>query len=76
MPPEVGRRKTHEVLTGEPPDPANIPAGCRFHPRCPVLRSGEAGSQEIRCLEEVPILEEPVPGYGAGCHVAAADQTR
>jgi len=24
------------VLTGEPPDPARIPSGCRFHPRCPV----------------------------------------
>jgi oligopeptide/dipeptide ABC transporter ATP-binding protein len=70
--PEAGRRKTHEVLTGEPPDPANIPAGCRFHPRCPVLRSGGAGSQEIRCLEEVPILEVPVPGHGAACHVATA----
>ena len=60
--PEVGRRMSHEVLTGEPPDPANIPSGCRFHPRCPVLRSGEAGSQEPRCLAEVPILEEPVAG--------------
>jgi oligopeptide/dipeptide ABC transporter ATP-binding protein len=30
--PEVGRRRTHEVLTGEPPDPAHIPTGCRFHP--------------------------------------------
>src|SRR3712207_9446907 len=39
--PEVGRRRTHKVLTGEPPDPAHIPLGCRFHPRCPVLRSGE-----------------------------------
>ena len=23
------------VLAGEPPDPTRIPAGCRFHPRCP-----------------------------------------
>ena len=27
-----GRR---ELLTGELPDAANIPPGCRFHPRCP-----------------------------------------
>lgn len=29
------------VLTGEPPDPSRIPAGCRFHVRCQVLASGE-----------------------------------
>ncbi len=22
-------------MPGEPPDPTNLPAGCRFHPRCP-----------------------------------------
>jgi oligopeptide/dipeptide ABC transporter ATP-binding protein len=74
--PEVGRRRTHKVLTGEPPDPAHIPPGCRFHPRCPVLRSGEAGSQEPRCLGEVPALEEPVLGHRAACHVAAAEGVR
>jgi oligopeptide/dipeptide ABC transporter ATP-binding protein len=30
------------VLAGEPPDPTWIPDGCRFHPRCPALASGEA----------------------------------
>ncbi|MFG3018574.1 oligopeptide/dipeptide ABC transporter ATP-binding protein [Streptomyces sp. NPDC048254] len=30
------------VLTGEPPDPSRIPAGCRFHVRCQILASGEA----------------------------------
>ncbi|HYQ85179.1 MAG TPA: ABC transporter ATP-binding protein [Rubrobacter sp.] len=74
--PEVGRRRIHEVLTGEPPDPAHIPPGCRFHPRCPVLRSGEAGSQEPRCLGEVPVLEGPVPGHRAACHVSAARGAR
>ncbi|MGH3100182.1 MAG: oligopeptide/dipeptide ABC transporter ATP-binding protein [Thermoleophilia bacterium] len=70
--PEVGRRRTHEVLTGEPPDPANIPEGCRFHPRCPVLRSGEAGSQEPRSLAESPALEELASDHRAACHVSAA----
>jgi ABC-type glutathione transport system ATPase component len=27
------------VLSGEPPDVTAIPAGCRFHPRCPELAS-------------------------------------
>ncbi|MFV0133329.1 ABC transporter ATP-binding protein [Streptomyces sp. HMX87] len=30
------------VLSGEPPDPARIPTGCRFHARCQVLAAGEA----------------------------------
>jgi peptide/nickel transport system ATP-binding protein len=38
-------------LTGIPGDPPNLakpPAGCRFHPRCPVVQE--------RCLTEVPEL--------------------
>jgi oligopeptide/dipeptide ABC transporter ATP-binding protein len=31
-----------QVLRGEAPDPTRIPAGCRFHPRCPLVESGEA----------------------------------
>ena len=69
--PEVGRRSTHEVLSGEPPDPAQIPSGCRFHPRCPVLRAGEAGAEEPRCLGDVPALEELAPDHRVACHVAA-----
>jgi len=29
-------RKARVILQGETPNAANIPAGCRFHPRCPV----------------------------------------
>jgi peptide/nickel transport system ATP-binding protein len=35
------------VLYGETPDPTRIPAGCRFHPRCPALLSGEADDAGI-----------------------------
>jgi oligopeptide/dipeptide ABC transporter ATP-binding protein len=70
--PEVGRRRVQEVLTGEPPDPADIPPGCRFHPRCPVLRSGEAGPHEPRCRGEIPPLGELSTDHLAACHVAAA----
>ena len=39
------------MLSGEPPDPAKIPGGCRFHARCPVLASGaaEAAGVAERC---------------------------
>ncbi len=26
------------ILSGETPNPINLPAGCRFHPRCPIAR--------------------------------------
>jgi oligopeptide/dipeptide ABC transporter ATP-binding protein len=70
--PEVGRRRAQQVLTGEPPDPADIPSGCRFHPRCPVLQSGEAGPHEPNCRAEIPELHELAPHHLAACHVAAA----
>jgi peptide/nickel transport system ATP-binding protein len=44
--PEI-RRLEPVVLTGEPPDPTRIPAGCRFHPRCPALLSGEADAAGV-----------------------------
>jgi oligopeptide/dipeptide ABC transporter ATP-binding protein len=29
-------RTVPQILTGETPDPVDIPVGCRFHPRCPA----------------------------------------
>jgi peptide/nickel transport system ATP-binding protein len=29
-------RTAPQILSGEPPNPTDIPSGCRFHPRCPV----------------------------------------
>ena len=40
------------VLTGETPDPTRIPAGCRFHPRCPLY----AETSDPRCVESDPAL--------------------
>ena len=58
-----------QVLTGEIPDPRSIPAGCRFHPRCPVLQSGEAeriGFSE-RCRTEDPGVMAAGIGWAAAC---------
>jgi oligopeptide/dipeptide ABC transporter ATP-binding protein len=33
--PSADARGERELLSGEIPDPTNIPRGCRFHPRCP-----------------------------------------
>ncbi|MBM3648276.1 MAG: ABC transporter ATP-binding protein, partial [Alphaproteobacteria bacterium] len=43
------------------PDPANIPPGCRFHPRCPVALP--------RCAVEAPAFK-PRAGGGVECWLA------
>jgi oligopeptide/dipeptide ABC transporter ATP-binding protein len=57
---------TEQILSGEAPDPTNIPAGCRFHPRCPVVQSGEAERLGIldRCHGTDPVLTN-----GVACHL-------
>ena len=35
--PDPTAKREHTVLTGETPNPADIPSGCRFHPRCPEV---------------------------------------
>jgi oligopeptide/dipeptide ABC transporter ATP-binding protein len=35
--PDPKRRKERAPLAGEVPSPVNPPAGCRFHPRCPLV---------------------------------------
>jgi len=49
------REMEQQILTGEIPDPARIPDGCRFHPRCPLLQSGTlAADVSSRCPTEDP----------------------
>jgi oligopeptide/dipeptide ABC transporter ATP-binding protein len=66
------------VLTGEPPDPTRIPAGCRFHPRCPELAAGAAERAGVaaECTgSALPVLPATAPGAAAplvSCHLAAA----
>lgn len=50
------------VLPGDVPSPIHPPAGCPFHPRCPIA--------EQRCLVEVPALREISSGHFAACHLA------
>ena len=44
----VGRRNENVALAGELPSPLAIPAGCPFHPRCPLAFD--------RCRVEAPAL--------------------
>jgi peptide/nickel transport system ATP-binding protein/oligopeptide transport system ATP-binding protein len=49
-------------IPGSPADPAERPAGCAFHPRCPLARQ--------RCQEERPAVREVSPGRWSACHFA------
>ena len=64
------------VLAGEPPDPTRVPSGCRFHPRCPALASGQAEAAGVAddCRSAaLPVLPaEPV--HAAACFLSAARQ--
>jgi len=59
---DLSARRTRIVLPGTPPNPADPPPGCRFHPRCPIAID--------RCRTEVPLLREVVPGRSVACHRA------
>jgi oligopeptide/dipeptide ABC transporter ATP-binding protein len=52
------------VLQGDVPSPANPPAGCPFHPRCPHPMKND------RCRTEPPALRAVAPGQLAACHFA------
>jgi oligopeptide/dipeptide ABC transporter ATP-binding protein len=49
-------------LQGEPPSPFDIPTGCRFHPRCPIVVE--------RCRVEDPLLRRLPAGVQVACHLA------
>jgi len=58
------RARPHEPLAAIPgavPPPDALPAGCRFHPRCP-RRAELDRERALRCEREVPALEAPAPG--------------
>jgi peptide/nickel transport system ATP-binding protein len=68
--PEADRME-QQILEGETPDPTAIPGGCRFHPRCPVVASGEAERLGIldRCMGTDPALEPAGADRSAACHL-------
>jgi peptide/nickel transport system ATP-binding protein len=60
--PEIERRRRPIRVEGDPPSPANPPAACRFHTRCPFV-------QGTRCRDEEPQLRD-LEGHLVACHFA------
>jgi oligopeptide transport system ATP-binding protein len=56
--PRIRREKI--LLSGDIPNPANPPEGCRFHTRCPLASA--------ICRETPPLMTEVSPGHFASCH--------
>lgn len=59
--PMIGERRITEDfwLEGEPPDPGNLPSGCRFRTRCPLA--------EAQCAEVSPPLVDHGSGHADAC---------
>lgn len=59
--PMIGERSTKASLQGTPPNLANPPSGCRFHPRCPYVMDV--------CRTEVPELVTIKGRHRVACHL-------
>jgi peptide/nickel transport system ATP-binding protein len=57
--PRIGDTTQRPALEGRPPNLAEPPQGCRFHPRCPL-------AIDI-CRKEVPPLETVAPDHRSAC---------
>lgn len=64
--PDPDRPRNRRILEGEIPSPLHPPAGCHFHPRCPIAEIG-------LCDIEVPeLMDSPQgPQHQAACHLRA-----
>jgi oligopeptide/dipeptide ABC transporter ATP-binding protein len=59
-----GKRQPLKAIEGAPPDLANLPAGCKFHPRCQF--------RVERCLTDEPSLDPVGVDRNARCWVTQA----
>ena len=55
------------TIEGSVPNPYNMPAGCKFNPRCPFA--------DDKCRQEVPALIEVKPGHKVACWKAPLEDT-
>ncbi len=65
--PRLARAETTALLEGDVPSPLHPPAGCHFHPRCPVVQAA--------CRTTEPALLACGPGHHSSCHLAREAET-
>ncbi len=54
-----------EPIEGMTPNPAQLPSGCKFHPRCPYATEA--------CSVDVPEAIEVSPGHFVRCHLCKSE---
>lgn len=59
--PDPKLKRKRIILQGDIPSPANPPAGCRFHTRCPYVMP--------QCKSVVPEFREAKKGHFVACHL-------
>ena len=59
--PAVEEKRSRIILTGDVPNPADPPSGCRFHTRCPIA--------EDICSQEEPELRQISFDHHVACHL-------
>jgi peptide/nickel transport system ATP-binding protein len=62
--PRIGEQSRKESLSGAPPNLADPPSGCRFHPRCPLATDV--------CREASPALTTLAGGRRVACYAASS----
>jgi peptide/nickel transport system ATP-binding protein len=63
--PKIGDLTQKKALLGAPPNLSDPPAGCRFHPRCPLV-------MDI-CRRENPALTPLAPEHRVACFAASPE---
>ena len=54
-----GEKRRLRAISGQVPDPSNLPSGCKFHPRCPIVIE--------QCKPEEPRLREIIQNHWVRC---------
>jgi oligopeptide/dipeptide ABC transporter ATP-binding protein len=57
--PNPRKQRKRVILSGEVPNPIDVPPGCRFHPRCPVAHKD--------CKEVDPVYVQVTPEHQVAC---------
>jgi peptide/nickel transport system ATP-binding protein len=65
--PRIGDTARKEGLAGSPPNLAEPPTGCRFHPRCKLAMA--------ICRQEAPPMTWVAPGHRVACFAATPETT-